>query len=145
MQSLVEGDEVIPTRQNKLQLQWEGLFTVTRKVTEVDYEVQRPGRRQEKIYHMNLLKKWHRSLAVFVLHGQPEPNDQEGEDQLPLFTEIGNSQQALDKEAISWLAAEQEVELQHLFNDFPKVTGTRTTLMTHNVDTGDAAPTRQHP
>ena len=45
VQSLEVGDEVIvlPTRLNKLQLQWSGPYKITKRVTPVDYEVQRPG------------------------------------------------------------------------------------------------------
>ena len=62
VQSLEVGDEVLvlPIRQNKLQLQWSGPYKITKKVTPIDYEVRRPGRRRErKVYHINLLKKWH--------------------------------------------------------------------------------------
>ena len=65
MQPLEVGEEVLvflPTKQNKLQLQWTDLYT--RKITPVDYEVKRPGHTQEnKIYHVNLLKKWHPSSS----------------------------------------------------------------------------------
>ena len=50
-QLLEIGDEVLvllPMKQNKLKLQWSGPYQITRKVTPVDYEVERPGRRQEK-------------------------------------------------------------------------------------------------
>ena len=67
VQPLEVGDEVlvlIPTKQNKLQLQWSGPYQITRRVTTVDYEVKRTGRRQEKkIYHVNLLKKWYPSSS----------------------------------------------------------------------------------
>ena len=46
VQSLEVGDEVLvllPTWQNKLQLQWSGPYKITKRVTPVDYEVQRPG------------------------------------------------------------------------------------------------------
>ncbi len=97
VQPLAEGDKVLvllPTRQNKLQLQWEGPFTVTRKFTEVDYEVKRPGQRQEKIYHINRLKKWHCSssaLAVFTLRDQSDPGseEEEFEGQSLQFLEVG--------------------------------------------------------
>ena len=54
VQSLEVGDEVLvllPTKQNKLQLQWSGPYQVTRRVTTIDYEVKRPGadRRRKSI------------------------------------------------------------------------------------------------
>ncbi len=157
VQPLAEGDEVLvllPTRQNKLQLQWEGPFTVIRKVTEVDYEVKKPGRRQEKkIYHINLLKKWHRSLsalAVFTLRDQSDPGSEEEDlEEQPLqFLEVGLQQEPLSNESTSRLTAEQESEIRQLFQDFPDVTGAklgRTSLAAHTVETGEAAPIRQPP
>ena len=58
--SFQDGDQVLvllPVGANRLKLQWTGPFKVTRKVGVVDYEIEMPGRRQEKqIYHLNLIK-----------------------------------------------------------------------------------------
>ena len=63
------GDKVLVlllTTANRLKLRWTGLFKVTRKLGTVDYEVETPGRRQErKVYHVNLMKKW------YVMPSQP--------------------------------------------------------------------------
>ena len=57
-----EGEQVLvllPTKTNKLKLEWFGPYKVTQRVTLVDYEVETPGRRQQKkVYHVNLLKRW---------------------------------------------------------------------------------------
>ncbi len=38
---------------NKLKLEWVGPYKILRQVTPVDYEVQTPGRKQEKkVYHV---------------------------------------------------------------------------------------------
>ena len=62
LRSLEVGDDVLvllPMRRNRLKLEWVGPYTVTQKVTSVDYKVETPGRhRGSKIYHINLLKKW---------------------------------------------------------------------------------------
>ena len=51
---------LLPTTTNRLKLEWIGPYKVTSKLGSVDYEVETPGRRQErKIYSDNLLKKWH--------------------------------------------------------------------------------------
>ena len=67
-QDLKVGDEVPilePARRSKLQLEWNGPYKVMRRVSEVDYEVQTPGRRREKkVYHVNLLKKWQKPETV---------------------------------------------------------------------------------
>ena len=70
VQALEVGDEVLvllPMKQNKLQLQWLDPYHITR-VTTVEYEVKRLGHRQEmKLYHVNLLKKWHPSSSSNTL------------------------------------------------------------------------------
>ena len=62
-QSTQAGDQVLvllPVGANRLKLQWTGPYKVTRKVGEVVYKIEMPGRRQEKkIYHVNLMKKLH--------------------------------------------------------------------------------------
>ena len=61
--NLDAGDKVLvllPMQRNLLKLEWVGPYTVTRKVTPVDYEVETPGRQQErKVYHVNLLNQWY--------------------------------------------------------------------------------------
>ena len=56
-----EGDQVlvlIPSKKSKLKLEWEGPYTISRKVTPVNYEIVTPGKRKEKkVYHVNLLKR----------------------------------------------------------------------------------------
>ncbi len=50
LRSVEQGGEVLvllPMQTNKLKLEWRGPYKVTRKVTDVDYEIQTSGRRQE--------------------------------------------------------------------------------------------------
>ena len=50
---------LLPSSANKLKLEWAGPYQVSRGLNDVDYEVETPGRRREKkIVHINLLKKW---------------------------------------------------------------------------------------
>lgn len=54
------GDEVLlllPTKNNKLLLQWKGPFTVVKKVNAVDYIISVRGK--EKMFHCNMLKPYH--------------------------------------------------------------------------------------
>ena len=50
-----------PQQQTNLaKLQWSGPYKIIKKVDAVDYEIEMPGRRQErKIYDVNLMKQWH--------------------------------------------------------------------------------------
>ena len=51
---------LLSTAANQLKLYWTRLYNITRKVGTIDYEVEMSVRRQErKIYHVNLMKKWH--------------------------------------------------------------------------------------
>ena len=51
---------LLPKAANRLKLQWTGPYKILKKVGAVDYEIEMPRRRQErKIYHVNLMKKWH--------------------------------------------------------------------------------------
>ncbi|XP_038054655.1 uncharacterized protein LOC119726874 [Patiria miniata] len=54
-----KGDKVLvllPTDSNKLLVQWQGPFEVTKKVGKNDYVIDKQGK--DKIYHANLLKKY---------------------------------------------------------------------------------------
>ena len=56
------GDKVLvllPMQHNRLKLELVGPYTVVRKVTPVDYEIETPCRHGTKVYHMNRMKKWH--------------------------------------------------------------------------------------
>ena len=76
------GDQVlvlIPVGANRLKLQWTGPYKVTRKVGVVDYEIEMPGRRQEKkIYHVSLMKKWHVTPSQSLVQMASLATDLEG-------------------------------------------------------------------
>ena len=159
VQPLEVGDKVlvlVPSRQNKLQLQWEGPYQVTRRVTSVDYEVEKPGRRQErKTYHINLLKKWHSddsfSTLLALRTEDLEDVSDLGDDSDSVYLEpleVSNPQHALPEHTTSCLTKTQELELQQLLQKFPQVTGTKlgcTTVAEHTVDTSGTVPIRQRP
>ncbi len=62
------GDKVLvllPTSSSKLLAKWQGPFVVTRRVGELDYEVERTDRGgARQIYHLNLLKRWNEGTSV---------------------------------------------------------------------------------
>ncbi|CAM5154394.1 unnamed protein product [Natator depressus] len=58
---------LVPTAESKLLAQWQGPYEVVEPVGEVTYKVRQPGcRKQEQIYHINLLKPWHQREACVV-------------------------------------------------------------------------------
>jgi hypothetical protein len=152
-QSLNPGNKVlvlIPARRSKLQLEWAGPYKVTRQVTPVDYEVETPGRRKEKkIYHINLLKKWHfppnRSALLVVLQDTDKPEQETEEVDLEdaLLPPTG-----LPKIMATGLTPSQQEDLKQLLNEFPDVTGEklgRTAVIQHEIRVVDSEPIHQQP
>ena len=163
------GDQVLvllPTAANRLKLRWTGPYKVTRKVGAVDYEIEMPGRRQErKIYHVNLMKKWHAtpsqsptqavSLAL-DLEGSVEELDDNGHTEYP--EEIGWSGPSDEQFFPLEVSGAQELrldmeepkrgELQGILLSFPQVlanTPGRTNLVWHHISVEDVLPIPQKP
>uniref|UniRef100_A0A3B1KDF6 Gypsy retrotransposon integrase-like protein 1 n=1 Tax=Astyanax mexicanus TaxID=7994 RepID=A0A3B1KDF6_ASTMX len=87
------GDRVmvlIPTSTCKFLASWQGPYTITERLSEVNYRVEQPGRRKrEQVYHINLLKEWHEpppppvSASSQVCFAEHEPEIPTGEDLTP--------------------------------------------------------------
>ena len=169
--SFQTGDQVLvllPLAANRLKLQWTGPYKVTRKVGAVDYEIEIPGRRQEKkIYHVNLMKRWHVTpsqppVQAAILAIDPEGTTEEVNDT--------DHEHAEYLEVVSWsgpsdeqffplkVSGAQEIkldmeepkkgQLQEVFLSFPQVlanTPGRTNLVQHHISVGDASPIQQKP
>lgn len=87
MRKFSAGDEVLvllPSDTHKMLAQWKGPFRVVERVNDVNYRINVGGRRGIVTYHINLLKKYHRT-AMMVCSEQNEtpirleqifPNDQ---------------------------------------------------------------------
>lgn len=75
------GDRVlvlVPTSECKFLAKWHGPYEVIEKVGEVNYRIRQPGRRPpEKVYHINLLKKWVAREAVCAVSLPPGPSKTE--------------------------------------------------------------------
>ena len=170
--SLEVGDKVLvllPTTTNRLKLQWTGPYKITKKVGAVDYEVEMPGRRQErKIYHINLMKKWHdissHSQAVLLAAGSEPKDDVEGPRSADLEHERWSGETAewgqLDAEQFFPLenggsqdlmldvSEPQKSQLKQVLLSYPDVIANapgRTTLVQHYINVGDTAPIQQKP
>ncbi|CAM4568546.1 unnamed protein product [Lepidochelys kempii] len=58
--------------ESKLLAQWQGPYEVVEPVGEVTYKVRQQGhRKQEQIYHINLLKPWHQQEVCVVAQETP--------------------------------------------------------------------------
>ena len=161
--SLDAGDQVLvllPKPRNHLKLEWFGPYTVSRKLTTVDYEVKTPGRRSEKkVYHINLLKKWYpnqldtATVCLAVLDGNCET---EGDMEIPVtgmqeedeLYPSGEGSAVNLQDVASSLTEQQQQQLHGLMEEFPAIfseTPGRTKLTEHHIHVGDAAPIRQKP
>ncbi|MGL4351520.1 MAG: hypothetical protein ACRCT2_13310 [Plesiomonas shigelloides] len=50
---------LVPAATSKFLATWKGPYSVIEKVGPVTYRLRQPGRRkEEKVYHINLLKRW---------------------------------------------------------------------------------------
>ena len=62
------GDRVmvlVPTTECKFLAKWHGPYEVVERVGPVNYRLKQPGRRHlTKVYHINLLKRWHEPLPM---------------------------------------------------------------------------------
>ena len=165
------GDQVLvllPVRANKLKLQWTGPYKVTRKVGTVDYEVEMPGRRQEKkIYHVNLMKRWHVTPSQPPIQAASLAMDPEGtvgevnstdHEQAEYLEEVGWSGPSDEQFFPLKVSGVQELELgmeepkkgqlQEILQSFPQVlanTPGRTNLVQHHISIGDVSPIQQKP
>ena len=149
-QDLEVGDKVlvfVPTKHSKLE--WAGPYKITKQVTPVDFEVEMPGRRKSRrIYHVNLLKKWHtpansHSLLVVLQEMPPGKEDIAEEGELENYLLPADGPQEV---TVNSLEATQQLDLKQLLQEFPDVSGEklgRTSVVQHEMEVGDSSPIRQ--
>ena len=133
------GDKVLvllPTSSTKLLAKWQGPFVVTRRVGEVDYEVQRTDREGAKqIHHLNLLKAWKEVVAVSLV-----TVDQDRDELGPEVTRSPLSDGHLSPSQKTDLA-----ELQKRFADVFSPLPGRRSLIHHHIETTPGVSVRTRP
>ena len=154
---------LLPTAANRLKLRWTGHYKVTRKMGAVDYEIEMPGRRQErKIYHVNLMKKWHATPSTQAVslaldpEGTVEELDGNGHTEYP--EEMGWSGPSDEQFFPMEVSGAQKLkldmeepkrgELQGILLSFPEVLANipgRTNLVQHHIRVGDVLLIQQKP
>ena len=138
------GDKVLvllPTSSTKLLAKWQGPFVVTRRVGEVDYEVQRTDREGAKqIYHLNLLKAWKEVVAVSLV-----TVDQERDELGPEVTRSNNQSAPLSDGHLSPSQKSDLAELQKRFADVFSPLPGRTSLIHHHIETTPGVSVRTRP
>ena len=152
---------------NRLELQWTGPYKILKKVGAVDYEIEMPGRRQErKIYHVNLMKKWHvmtsKPQTVLVAadlepmedadkSGSMEHQSWSGEIadwEHPSAEQFFPLEDGGFQDVILDVPEPQRAQLTQVLLSYPNVITTtpgRTTLVQHYITVGDAVPVQQKP
>ncbi len=125
------GDHVlvlVPTAACKFLAKWQGPYTVTEQVGPVTYRVRQPGRRKEnQLYHINLLKRWVGTRAQLSALTTTDP----------VVVDLSPH-----------LSAAQKKELQHLVGQFSDVFSPlpgRTHVLQHDVRTPPGVIVRQRP
>ena len=153
---------LLPIPGRPLQARYYGPYTVDKKLSDVNYIVNTPGRRKQKqLCHINMLKKYidrdsNVISSVNTVNSVPhEQNQMDSEDfnlekSDPSSSKLQNSDilQNLDQK-LSHLDSDKRLELkqlvleyEHLFPDIPS----RTDKIYHDVDIIEVSkPVKQHP
>ncbi|GFV80057.1 retrovirus-related Pol polyprotein from transposon 412 [Trichonephila clavipes] len=83
----VEGDPVMvlaTSKENKLEVNWIGPGKVLSRISDTNYVIDLPGRRDRStIYHVNLLKPYHRRPELVSLVVEEVSDDIEGDAEIP--------------------------------------------------------------
>ena len=144
---------LLPKQSNRLKLEWVGPFEVTQQVTPVDYEVETSGKRQEKVYHINLLKKWNpapeRSASALLATIDPEQSEEDSEFDLDLFEWTSEeTMETIDSVEMPDLTPTQKQVLAEVVKSFQDVFNAnpgRTSVSEHHIHVAEMTPIRQKP
>ncbi|XP_060062936.1 uncharacterized protein LOC132543450 [Ylistrum balloti] len=160
---LKPGDKVLvllPTKANKLLMQWKGPFEVLEKVGQFDYRINQQGK--EKTFHINLLKKYLEPLSIIteeiggvlscVMNTVVSEEDVDDEMEFPCELEtvpIDNRTENIEHVEISSdLTEVRTAEVKKLMTDFQDVLTDlpgRTNLAEHVIHTSTKDPVHVKP
>ena len=142
--SFREGDQVLvllPSKSNKLLTDWMGPYTITKRISDVNYEVDMADRaKQKRTFHINALKEWHSPVAAALLLQE----EVEVGDELPTWKV---DDVPVKVEDTDHLTEEQRQELDQLLSEFQDVLSDipgRTDIAHHEIRT-NARPIRLPP
>ncbi|KAM7312087.1 uncharacterized protein ISCGN_008992 [Ixodes scapularis] len=148
------GDQVLllrPSRQNKLQVQWEGPCKVTQKLSDTNYAIETRGKRKEiRIYHCNLMKRYVSETEVVNLTlNAPE----EVQTDVPLLWEAGAAPvgvnevmaQAVRSEDLSVSERAELRDLLEKYENLFSMSPGRTSLATHDIELTSNVAVRSRP
>ncbi|XP_070571314.1 uncharacterized protein [Ptychodera flava] len=141
---------LLPTSQGKLQASWKGPYTVTRQVSQVEYEIDiGSSRKCLRIFHVNLLRLWVDRESCFLVDAM---DDHELSSDVKLCEiegpQLEQTQGWQDVKISDSLTEPQKLEVrkllyeyQDIFSDVPG----RTSLAKHSIITTSQQPIHQKP
>ena len=143
------GDQVLvllPTSTSKLLAQWQGPYSVLKRVGRINYQVDMHDRRKRKrIFHVNMLRSWHAPEATGYYCEDFTDTDQ---DDVPVWNEGSESSGVEQPSFGEQLSAGQRAEVEALLEEHSDVMRNypgRTMLAEHHIRTGDSRPVRLPP
>lgn len=146
--SLTEGDQVLvllPVGSDKLSAQWQGPYTVLKKVSPVSYCIDmHDKKKRRRQFHVNMLKEWHTPAAAVLQVAIMDQQQSDGDD-IDCATVVG---EAGHPEIGKQLTPQQRDELDQLLTELDQVFSVhpgRTEAAEHTIDTGDVPPFRLAP
>ncbi len=152
------GEQVLvllPIPGQPLHARYFGPYTITRKVSDTDYVIHMPNKRKSNRYcHINMIKKYHargqENISVCTLNTSEDSSSQEviieGADLPPSKLDNSKILENLDSK-LSHVSDIQKQELKNLIFEFEHLfpdTPTRTDMIEHDIDIGEASPVKQH-
>ena len=140
------GEQVIvllPTSTNKLVAQWQGPYSVVRRIGNYRIDMQ-DRRKRYRVFHINMLRKWH--VPASTNYWAEETVDVDREEVLTWKEQgdVGEDQPVIGEQ----LSEVQRHQLEGLLKGYSDVMRShpgRTNLEEHDVDTGSARPVKQPP
>ena len=132
---------LLPTPGSKLEMKWQGPFTVTKAFEDgLNYELDTgKTHKQHRIYHINLLSKWQSrdERAALVMEESPEmalPH----ENNVPAFGHEETWEDVVISDDLTESQRRQMKELLHEHSDIFSGKPNLTSVATHKIDTGDS-------
>ncbi|PIK47381.1 hypothetical protein BSL78_15768 [Apostichopus japonicus] len=153
--SFQTGEKVLvllPVHGEPLRARFSGPYRVAKKISDVNYIIDTPGRRKSnRLCHINMLKSYHeRGEDNFCVMSVVEDNGDETE-LLGKYLKVTktNSEVLCNLDSkLGHLQRNEREDLKRLISSFPSILNDipgKTSVLFHDVDVGDAKPIKQHP
>ena len=130
---------LLPTSTNKLLAQWKGPYKVIRKIGKVNYEIQ-VSRKKNKVFHVNMLKRWHEATACEELEESVGE-----EDDLMDWKSYQEDSPVKINGSLKKSQRKQVQQVLHRFKGVLRDKPGRTSVTEHKINTKSSRPVRQAP